>query len=172
MPDSAVFLLVEDNPDDVVLIRRAFHKAKVLNPLHVVTSGEEAIEYLGGTGRYAVRAEYPLPNLVLLDIKMPRVDGFEVLKWIRGQTGLRGMRVVMLTSSDEMRDVNAAYQLGANSFLVKPVDFERFVEITQAISGYWLWMDKAPEASRPPGPMKAVDAAKLNDTPPPPPPPM
>ncbi len=166
MPDSAVFLLAEDNPDDVLLIRRAFQKAKILNALHVATGGEEAIEYLSGQGRYVARAEYPLPSLVLLDIKMPRVDGFEVLKWIRRQPGLRGMRVVMLTSSDEMRDVNTAYQLGANSFLVKPVDFERFVEITQAISGYWLWMDKAPDVSRPPQ-VNIVHPAAIKKTLPP-----
>ena len=161
MSDSSVFLLVEDNPDDVTLIRRAFQKAKVLNALHVATSGEEAIEYLGGTGRYMARAEYPIPSLVLLDIKMPRIDGFDVLKWIRRQPGLQTLRVVMLTSSDEMRDVNTAYKLGANSFLVKPVDFERFVEITQALSGYWLWMDKAPESSRP-APVNITDPTAVN----------
>ncbi len=157
MSDSAVFLLIEDNKDDVLLIRRAFDKAKVLNPLQVVTGGEEAIEYLSGNGKYANRAEYPLPTLVLLDIKMPRVDGFDVLRWIRLQPGMRTLRVIMLTSSDEMRDVNTAYQLGANSFLVKPVDFERFVEISQALAGYWVWMDTAPEVSR--GPVVAPGAA-------------
>ncbi len=166
MPDSAVILLVEDNPDDVVLIRRAFQKARLLNPLHVVMSGEEAIEYLSGGGRYEARTEYPLPNLVLLDIKMPRVNGFEVLKWIRRQPGLRALRVVMLTSSDEIRDVNTAYQLGANSFLVKPVDFERLVEIFQALSGYWLWMDRAPDAFRAP-PAKNGAAGTLIKTLPP-----
>ncbi len=150
MSDSAIFLLVDDNKDDVLLIRRAFEKAKVLNPLHVVNSGEEAIEYLSGNAKYANRAEYPLPTLVLLDIKMPRVDGFDVLRWIRLQPELSTLRVVILTSSDEMRDVNTAYKLGANSFLIKPVDFERFVEISQALAGYWLWMDKAPDVQRPP----------------------
>ncbi len=149
MSESAVFLLVEDNKDDVLLIRRAFEKGKVLNPLQVVYGGEEAIEYLSGSGKYANRAEFPLPTLVLLDIKMPRVDGFDVLKWIRLQPELSALRVVILTSSDEMRDVNTAYQLGANSFLVKPIDFERFVEISQALAGYWIWMDKAPEVARP-----------------------
>ncbi len=149
----ALFLVVEDNKDDVLLLRRAFQKAKVLNPVHIATGGEEAIAYLSGTGKYANRVEFPLPSLVLLDIKMPRIDGFEVLRWIRTQSGLSSLRVVMLTSSNEMRDVNTAYQLGANSFLIKPVDFERLVEISQALAGYWLWMDKAPEVSRLPTPL-------------------
>jgi len=146
--DRAVILLIDDSDDDCLLIRRAFAKARVLNPLFVVTSGEDALAYLSGSGKYANRAEFPLPSLVLLDIKMPRMDGFEVLRWIRSQPGLRLMRVVMLTSSGDVRDVNLAYQLGANSFLVKPVDFERFVEISQALSGYWLWMDRPPETFR------------------------
>jgi CheY-like chemotaxis protein len=150
MSAQALILLVDDSDNDIVLMRRAFIKARVLNPLLTIASGEEAVAYLTGTGRYANRAEYPLPGLILLDIKMQGMDGFDVLRWIRSQPGLKSLRVVMLTSSNEMRDVNLAYQLGANSFLIKPVDFERFVEISQALSGYWLWMDKAPEAYRPP----------------------
>jgi CheY-like chemotaxis protein len=149
MSSQAVFLLVEDSEDDSLLIKRAFRRANVLNPLHAVKSGEEALEYLSGTRRYANRDEYPLPAIVLLDLKMPGLDGFEVLRWIRLQPGLKALRVVVLTSSDDMRDVTLAYQLGANSFLIKPVDFERFVEISQAISGYWLWMNQAPEVFRP-----------------------
>lgn len=132
-----------------MLIRRAFVKSRVLNPMHVARSAEEAMAYLSGEGRFRSRAEFPLPALVLLDLKLPGMSGFELLKWIRQQPGLSLLRVVVLTSSDSMRDVNQAYQLGANSFLVKPVDFERFVEISQALSGYWLWLDKAPDAQRP-----------------------
>jgi CheY-like chemotaxis protein len=160
MSDSAVFLLVEDNKDDVLLIRRAFAKAKVLNPLQVVCGGEEAIAYLSAKGKFVNRTEYPLPALILLDIKMPGVDGFDVLRWVRLQRGLNSLRVVMLSSFDDMRDVNAAYQLGANSFLVKPVDFERFVEISQALAGYWLWMDKAPEVFRPPPNLSDAETLK------------
>ena len=148
MPEQALILLAEDREDDVILVRRAFQKAKVLNPMHVVRNGAETIAYLKGEGKYSNRAEYPLPELLLLDLKMPGTDGFDVLKWMRQQPGLQAMRVVVLTSSDQIRDVNAAYQLGANSFLVKPIDFERFVEMSQAINGYWLWMSKAPETSR------------------------
>ena len=145
---EGVILLAEDREDEVMLLRRAFAKANFLNPLHVVSNGEEAIAYLQGEGKYSNRDEYPLPCLLLLDLKMPRKNGFEVLEWIRQQPGLSALRVVVLTGSDEMRDVNRAYQLGANSFLVKPVDFPRFVEVTQALKGYWLWMSKEPEVAR------------------------
>src|SRR5438046_1544463 len=133
MPERAVILLAEDREDDVLLIRRAFARAQVTNPFFVVRDGEEAIEYLKGEGRYSNRAEYPLPSLMLLDLKMPRTDGFEVLKWIREQPDLRGLRVIVLTTSDHIRDANLAYQLGANSFLVKPFEFETFVGLSQAL---------------------------------------
>src|SRR5579862_3808899 len=133
MSEQALFLLVEDNEDHVVLIRRAFAKSKVLNPLQVVRCGEDAMAYLEGTGRFCNRAEFPLPAVVLLDLKLTGLDGFDVLRWIRQQPGLRALRIVVLTSSNEIRDVNLAYQLGANSFLVKPVDFEDFVRVTQAL---------------------------------------
>jgi len=148
MSDRALFLLVEDTEDDVLLIHRAFLKANILNTLQVVRSGEEAIEYLQGTGRFSNRAEFPLPSLVLLDLKMKGIDGFEVLRWIRQQPALTRLRVVVLTSSNAVGDVNLAYQLGANSFLVKPVDFDRLVEISQALKGYWLWMSAEPEVAR------------------------
>ena len=157
MSNQALFLLVDDSEDDVMLVRRAFAKAKIVNPLQVARTGEEALEYLSGTGRYSDRVEYPLPSLVLLDLKMPRLSGFDVLRWIRLQPGLSALRVVVLTSSDDIRDLNAAYQMGANSFLVKPVDFDRLVEISQALNGYWLWIDRAPELERPP-------AGSLSDT--------
>lgn len=144
-----VFLLVEDNPDHVLLLQRAFIRARLLNPLQVVTSGEQAIEYLSGTGRFSNRAEFPLPSLVLLDLKMPGIDGFDVLRWIRQQPTIANLRVVVLTTSEETRDIDMAYKCGANSFLVKPSDFDRFVEITQALSGYWLWLNHSPEVSRP-----------------------
>jgi CheY-like chemotaxis protein len=115
-----------------------------------VRDGEEAVAYLKGEGRYFDREEYPVPDLLLLDLKMPRMDGFEVLRWIRQQPGLSPLRVVMLTSSEDIRDVNVAYRLGANSFMVKPMDFENVVELGKVLRDYWLKMDKAPEISRPP----------------------
>jgi len=148
MLEPALILLAEDEEDHVALIRRAFKQAHLVNPLHAVHDGEETIEYLKGEGKYANRAEYPLPALLLLDLKMPRQNGFEVLKWIRQQPGLSSLRVIVLTGSDDLRDVNRAYQLGANSFLVKPADFEQFVSVIQALQGYWVWMSQAPEISR------------------------
>lgn len=149
MREQALILLVDDDYNDCTLMRRAFVGAKVLNPLIIARSGEEAVDYLSGTGRYSNRKEFPLPALILLDIKMNGMDGLEVLSWIRSQPGLKTIRVVMLTSSNETKEVNLAYQLGANSFLTKPVDFERLVEIARTLSGYWLWMDSPPEAHRP-----------------------
>src|SRR2546423_4602150 len=133
MSEQSVILLVEDREDDVLLVRRALARGFLDNPMHVVRSGEEAISYLQGEGKYSNRAEYPLPDLVLLDLKMPGMDGFGVLEWIRAQEGLRGMRVVVLTSSEQMRDVNRAYQLGANSFLVKPTDFDDYIHVTRVL---------------------------------------
>jgi CheY-like chemotaxis protein len=128
-----LILLVEDNEDDVLLIRRGFERAEVRNPFRVVTSGVEAIAYLNGDQPYWDRAKNPLPALVLLDIKMPMTDGFAVLKWIRRQPELARLCVVMLTSSDEIRDVNLAYHLGANSFFVKPLDFWNAAELWRAV---------------------------------------
>ncbi|HLH52187.1 MAG TPA: response regulator [Verrucomicrobiae bacterium] len=122
-PSQRSILLVEDEPDDVALVKRAFERAGVAYPLHPVSSGMEAIAYLNGDPPYFDRARYPFPALVLLDLKMPRTDGFEVLRWIRHQAKLVDLPVVVLTGSNEIRDANAAYQLGATSFMVKPLDF-------------------------------------------------
>jgi CheY-like chemotaxis protein len=149
MSDQPVILLAEDREDDVLLVREAFKRGNITNPIHIVRDGEEVIAYLAGEGKFANRIEYPLPGLLLLDLKMPRLDGFDVLSWIRKQTGLRGLRIVVLTSSDQIFDVNRAYELGANSFLVKPHDFEQFVETCKKIKDYWLDMSKTPRISRP-----------------------
>ncbi len=150
MAEHAVILLAEDEEDYVLLIRRAFSQAKIPNPLHVVWNGQEAIAYLKGEGKYSNREEYPLPELFLLDLKMPRVNGFEVLQWLRAQPGLAPMRVLVLTSSDAIRDVNEAYKLGANSFLVKPIDFQDFTQLSRLIQDFWLKASKAPETFRAP----------------------
>jgi CheY-like chemotaxis protein len=143
--ENAVILLVEDNEDDVALIRRAFARNNIGNPLKVVRNGNEAILYLQGAGRYRDRSEFPLPKLVLLDLTLPGVDGFEVISWIRAQPELRMLRVLVMTSSRTIQDVNRAYQLGANSFLVKPTDFEDLVTLTQSLRGYWICLDQAPD---------------------------
>ena len=148
VPDQPVILLAEDREDDILLIRQAFLKGGIDVPLFVVRDGEETVAYLKGDGKFSNREEYPLPSLLLLDLKMPRMDGFEVLKWIRAQPGLSTLRVVVLTSSERIRDVNIAYNLGANSFLVKPMDFEHVVELTKILKDYWLRLDKTPESYR------------------------
>lgn len=140
-------LLVEDDPDDVLLTQRAFKKANVANPLQVVTDGEEAVAYLSGQGRFADRGQYPLPMLLLLDLKLLRRSGLEVLEWLRAQPGLRRLPVVVLTSSKESRDVNRAYDLGVNSYLVKPVAFDSLQEMVQSLGFYWLMLNKSPDSS-------------------------
>jgi CheY-like chemotaxis protein len=126
-------LLVENNQDDVLLILRAFQRAGVNRRIQAVTSGMDALAYLQGTHPYDDREKYPLPALVLLDIKMPGMDGFEVLQWIRRQGQFFELCVVMLTNSDHISDANQAYHLGANSFLVKPLDFENAAELARSL---------------------------------------
>jgi len=140
-----VILVAEDREDDVLLIQKALAAVKMPHQVHVVCDGEEAIAYLDGEGRFANREEYPPPDLLLLDLKLPRKDGFEVLQWIRQQSDLQLLRVVVLTSSDDIRDVNEAYQLGANSFLGKPPDLEDFIQLGEFITEYWLRLDRAPQ---------------------------
>jgi len=147
--DTAVILIVEDREDDVLLMRKSFEKAGLPNPIKIVRDGEEALAYLSGERKYASRDEYPLPSLILLDLKLPRMDGFEVLTWIRKQQGIRGIPVVVLTSSSQLRDVNRAYELGANSFFVKELDFQNSVDLTRLLERYWLQKAAQPETSRP-----------------------
>ena len=122
MSHQAPILVVEDSDDHVLLLRLAFEKAGILNPVQVVSSGEDAVAYLAGTVRYSDWKEFPLPSMVLLDLKLPGLDGLDVLRWIRQQPGLKGLRVAMLTSSDLDQEINAAYEIGVNVFLTKPVD--------------------------------------------------
>ncbi|HZR17093.1 MAG TPA: response regulator [Verrucomicrobiae bacterium] len=149
MIERGIILLAEDSQDDVLLIKRAFSRGGVQNPLYVVHNGEEVILYLKGEGKFSNRVEYPLPDLLLLDLKMPIVDGFGVLRWVRQQPNLAGLRVLVLTSSDSLRDVNLAYKLGANSFLVKPFEFENCVQLGKLIQDYWLEYNQPGEVSRP-----------------------
>jgi len=133
-----VILLVEDGEDDIVLIKRALKRSAIEYPVRVVHDGEEAIAYLKGEWPYADRNKHPLPVLILLDLKMPRKDGFEVLQWVRQQPDLCALCVIVLTSSDQIWDVNTAYALGANSFLVKPLDFQNFIELARVLNDFWL----------------------------------
>jgi CheY-like chemotaxis protein len=139
-----LILLVEDDPNDIILIKRAFEKANITNPLQVVENGEEAISYLTGKGRYGDRVKYPLPMLLLLDLKLPRKSGHEVLEWLSQQPMLKRLTVVVLTSSQQSSDINRAYDLGANSYLVKPVTFNALVEMVKALNFYWVILNEKP----------------------------
>jgi len=121
---AGVILLAEDDDADVLLLCRAFAKAGVTNPLQVVSDGEQAVAYLAGQGGYADRERHPLPALVLLDIKLPRRSGLDVLAWMREQPGLRRIPVIVLTSSEQPADISCAYDAGAHAFHIKPVGFE------------------------------------------------
>jgi CheY-like chemotaxis protein len=138
-------LLVEDNVDDYLLVRRAFEKLGLGQPLWRVEDGEAAIRYLEGKGEYADRSIYPLPVLVLLDLKLPGLSGFDVLKWIRSQQVIRRIPVVVLTSSCDLRDINRAYELGANSYLKKPVSPADVEGMIAALGLYWLRWNQYPE---------------------------
>jgi CheY-like chemotaxis protein len=140
-------LLVEDNPDDVVLMQRAFRKLNLLNPLVALPDGEQAIKHLEGIVRGDDPQRFPLPALVLLDLKLPRFSGLEVLAWLRKQPKLKRCPVVVLTSSKEAPDVRQAYDLGANSYLVKPVEFQSFVDLVRTLNLYWLVLNHPADES-------------------------
>jgi len=141
---SAVdILLADDNENDVELTIRAFNKHRIVNSIQVVRDGKEALEYLFCTSRYAHRKITDLPKVVLLDVKMPFVDGIEVLRRIRADPRTQELPVVMLTSSSLDRDAIECYNLGVNSYIVKPVDFEQFHEAARVIGFYWLFLNKA-----------------------------
>lgn len=148
MRENALILLVEDREDDVFLVLRSFKRAGLSNPIQTVRSGQDAVAYLKGEDRFANRAEFPLPDLVLLDLKLPGMDGFDVLRWIRMDSAISALPVVVLSSSDSIRDINLAYSLGANSFLVKPTDFNHYVELGSFIYDYWLGLSQSPVLSR------------------------
>ena len=131
-------LLVEDNPDDVELTRIAFAEAKIANDLVVVSDGAQALDFLFARGEYAHRDPADLPSIVLLDLNLPKVDGREVLQAIRASEATRNLPVVVLTTSAEPFDVEASYALGVNSYIQKPVDFERFVWAVKQVGLYWL----------------------------------
>jgi CheY-like chemotaxis protein len=165
MPERSVILLAEDEEDYVLLIEKAFREAKIQNPFYVVSTGMELMAYLKGEGKYANRDEYPLPDLLMLDIKLPGFTGLECLGWLRSQPGLSGLRVLILTSSDHMKDVNDAYRLGANSFLLKPYDFSDLVHLAKMIQEYWLRISKCPDSFRSPKPLEQTEPAEIKELP-------
>ena len=144
MDRNGAVLLVEDDTNDITLTQLAFEDARVTNPLKVVTDGEQAIAYLRGDGPYADRHQYPYPILVLLDLKLPRRSGFDVLAWIRDVPTVRRTPVVVLTSSQQSPDIDRAYDAGANSYLVKPVAFENLVGLVKTLGLYWIMTNEGP----------------------------
>jgi two-component system, response regulator len=142
-----VILLVEDNPDDELLTLRALRKNNVLNKVVVAHDGVEALDYLFGTGGYSGRDTAIMPQLILLDLKLPKIDGLEVLKRLRADERTRLLPVVILTSSREEQDMLDGYGLGANSYVRKPVNFEQFVQAIEQLKLYWLILNEAPPAA-------------------------
>lgn len=138
-------LLVEDNHNDVLLMERAFRKAALCAELQVVEVGEAAVAYLSGQEPYGDRERHPLPVLILLDLKLLGMSGFEVLAWLRAQPGLKRMPVVVLTSSKEAADINRAYELGANSYLVKPALVDALLDMVKTLDRYWLGLNQRPD---------------------------
>jgi CheY-like chemotaxis protein len=151
-------LQVEDDPNDVFLLQHAMTKAGVTNPIQVATDGQQAIDYLKGVGKFANREKFPMPCLVLLDLKLPHVMGLNVLKWIRQQPGA-ALVVVMLTASGEDADIADAYRLGANGFLVKPTQASKLVEMAKAIKDFWLTHNTLPQEAH----AEAARAPELED---------
>ena len=145
---SQPILVVEDDENDVLFVKRAFKHAGILNPLRIARNGDEAVEYLEGAGEFGDRAAHPLPVFVLLDLKMPRRSGLEVLQWAKEHPDLKRMPIVVLTSSKDDSDVNRAYELGANSYLVKPVSFEGLIELAKSLQLYWLVLNERPAIER------------------------
>jgi two-component system response regulator len=144
---SRLILLVEDNPDDAELTKRAFEESKTLSQIVVAPDGEQALNYLFATGSYLDRDPRVMPDVVLLDLNLPKVDGLGVLHRMRSDIRTRRLPVVVLTSSNEESDIIRSYDLGANSFVQKPVDFARFLNAAQQLGLYWLGLNTAPPAT-------------------------
>lgn len=141
---SKVILLVEDNPDDVALTLRAFKRSHLLNPISVARDGVEGLDFLLARGSHTDRAGGPLPTLVILDLKLPKLDGLGVLKALRADQRTRLLPVVILTSSNEEQDLVSGYAMGANSYVRKPVDFAEFVEAVKTLGIYWVMLNEVP----------------------------
>ena len=140
-------LLVEDNPDDIQITRRAFNKSRIANELHVVRDGEEALEYLLRSGRYAGQADLHTPDLVLLDLNLPRLNGMEVLQRIRSTDALAAIPVIMLTSSQREEDIFESYKSGSNTFISKPVEFSAFLRALEILGEYWIVVATLPKVA-------------------------
>lgn len=137
-PNEGTLLLVEDNPDEVELMTLALEKAGMRNPLQIVRDGQRALDYLQGLKQYADRGRHPLPCLVFLDLRLPRISGLDVLQWMKGHPKIKRIPVIVLTSSRDPGDIETAYDHGANSFLTKPAKLAEFVDMVKMTAAYWI----------------------------------
>ena len=145
MPNRKAILVADDSAEDAFILKRAFEKVGMQVPILFVRDGQELIHYLSGDDGYADRTAHPMPRLLLLDLKMPKMDGFDVLRWLQQQPELRRLVVTVLSSSDESRDVNLAYDLGANSYVVKPDSLDGYGKIVEKLRDYWLEVNRPPD---------------------------
>ncbi len=142
MNRNLTILIIEDSGGEAQLLKLALRRAGINNPIHLVPTGEEAIAYLSGSGPYADRSQYPFPSVLFMDLKMPRVDGFAVLKWLRSHPDFAIIPVIVLTNSALDADVRQAYQLGANSYMVKPTNLDELTQMLRTAYEYWAWCKK------------------------------
>jgi CheY-like chemotaxis protein len=152
MTGSDTILHVEDRPEDVIILQYAFKQADIHNPVQVVTDGQQAVDYLSGNRQYADRKQFPLPCLILLDLKLPIKMGMQVLEWIRKQPALKSLIVIILSSSIHEGDIKRAYELGVNAFLVKNSDSRVTIDMCKAIKHFWLLHNQPPTNSQEPFP--------------------
>ena len=145
MSPRKLVLVAEDNPNDVLLLKYSVARAGIELGISFVRDGEEVLGYLKGEGEFADRQAHPFPELLLLDLKMPRLDGFDVLAWVRQQPNFKRLLIVVLTSSTQLKDINRAYDLGVNSYLVKPSDFRMLSSMIEKLQKYWLELNLSPE---------------------------
>jgi CheY-like chemotaxis protein len=142
MRSDLTILMVEDDPDDVVLLRTTLSRIGVNNPVQVVRGGDQAVQYLKGDGRYANRAEFPFPGVIFSDLQMPRMSGFDVLRWLRGNPHCSAIPMIILTGSKIDEDIQQAYRMGANAYLVKPMDIAELQSMVKAACEFWDWCEK------------------------------
>ena len=148
MREAVNILVAEDQPADVLLLKRAFSQVGITAPLHFVQDGQEAIDYLSGQDGFTDRQAHPLPTMMLLDLKMPRLDGFDVLGWVRQQPTLKRLPIIVLSSSNIPEDIDRAYDLGANSFIVKPSGIDAQRQVVEQLQDYWLELNQMPRCVR------------------------
>jgi DNA-binding response OmpR family regulator len=142
--NKTCILQVEDEANEVFLLQRAFAQVGITNPVQVASDGQMAIDYLSGSGHFADRTRFPMPGLVLLDLKLPRRSGREVLEWIKSQPGLSKLIVIVFTAARYVGDVSLAYELGAKSFIIKPADFSQYADVARLLKGWWLQLNQFP----------------------------